>query len=66
VQTESLDEHEDPYADFYKALDEIIEEQSDGVDNLAGEIVENFESNDSNKDSKDDFDAWLEDYLANS
>ena len=61
VQTETLDEADDPYADFYKALDEINQEQKDDDDPdiLAGKVIESIESVDSKDDSEDDLDSLV-------
>ena len=57
VQEESLDEHEDPYALFYKALDSIIQEQKeeDSPEELAAKVIESFEKEDSQETLEDDF-----------
>jgi len=65
VQKDTIDESNDPYADFYIAFDEINQEQKDSKDpeKLAGKVIESIEGEDSNDTANDDLDSCLEQVL---
>jgi len=66
AQEESLAETDDPYADFYKALDEINQEQIDSKDpdKLAGQIIESIQDEDPKDDSNDVFKSYIDELFA--